>query len=135
MQEIEYEGQWWLPGEYNDRVGGIAKYELKEGVKLETFEEFDSVNDTIDSHERIIGESKTGDQITLQKCKRTYINHNHSGGIHSTNAVYKSDRMIVGDYWFGNNKNLSFDKLMISFPLLNEWSQLTSPASQNVVPE
>ncbi len=71
MEELEYNGVWWLPDEPEKRFYGILKFTPSEGAILDLMGSFRDIKDDILKHkeyEIILGISSDGKYITLYKC-------------------------------------------------------------------
>lgn len=135
MDIIEYEGHWWLPNEYENRVGGILSYNPQTGGNLDLFEAFEDGSHQDPEHEyhsRLYGVSKDGDFITIVDCHRSGFGSSLS---EDGNVSYSSYgvRYILDGVHVPSNRNISFTELKISFPGVKEWSQHV-PLSNNDPP-
>ncbi|QKY21353.1 hypothetical protein B4589_013585 [Halolamina sp. CBA1230] len=125
MEKLEYEGHWWLPGEHEDRVGGVLRFEPTEGAELELFEAFETgfmQDDRHDSHSRLYGVSKEGDFLTLVNSTRTGFGSTHGQNGEISHSSYHVQYIIEGEQ-IPKNNNISFTKFWVSFPGIKEWSQ------------
>ena len=122
MERQTIRGNWWLPGEYQERVGGILTYEPESDIKLELFETFRGMFDPSDVRtHRLNGISVDGDRICLYGCHRE--SYSFSSG--STSSRYSAKTLVVTNNGDLFNNSAAFDKVYISFPLLERWLRYT----------
>lgn len=125
MQNVEYKGHWWTPGNKRDRVGGVLSFDPKRGADLELFESFDSSLDKNPEHkyhDRIYGVSREGDFLTLVNCYRSDFGGTESSSGHISRSSYQPRYVLDGIHVPANN-NIRFTQLKMSYPGLKEWSK------------
>lgn len=125
METVEYDGHWWIPGQYGDRVGGVLSYEPQSGATLKLFEAFESnlhQDAEHNYHSRLYDTSKDGDFLTLVNCLRDGFSSTHSQKGQVSSSTYTTRYIIEGTY-VPSNQNVSFTELKVSFPGIEEWSQ------------
>lgn len=125
MQNVEYKGHWWPPGNEGDRVGGVLSFDPKRGADLELFESFESSvqeNPEHEYHDRVFGVSREGEFLTLVNCYRSGFGGNYSPGGRISRSSYQPRYVLDGIHVPANN-NIRFTQLKMSFPGLKEWSQ------------
>lgn len=122
--EQQWPGEWWEPGNRDERVGGVAKYTPERGLELEVFNEFrDSPlppRPDEDPHfDRLHGLIEGEEAATLINC--TYTG---ADGDRQAAAVYRLNYVLEGAF-FQPKENIAFDEAEVQFSLLNQWAQLT----------
>lgn len=73
MDEQEYRGHWWLPDQYDERVGGVATYSPTTGANIELFDLLVPTAEAMTNsvqHDRIHGRTTDGDKIMLLDVRR-----------------------------------------------------------------
>lgn len=129
MQNIEYKGYWWFPGEKTDKVGGTVTYYPESGIRLDLFDILETSDDSsskgANRYNRLLGESKDGTSITLLNLSSSSRHYSSSSWM-----SYQAKRMLVGPH-FPNNHHISFDKIRVSFPLMEEWTARESVNGDN----
>jgi len=136
MQSVEYEGHWWLPGEQENRVGGVLSFDPRKGADLELFEAFESgihEDPEHEYHSRLYGASRDGDFLTLVNCYRSGFGATHSQSGQISHSSYQP-RYILEGIHVPPTQNISFTELKVSFPGLKEWSQHTPLSDTNHLP-
>jgi hypothetical protein len=128
MDEREYRGHWWLPDQFDERVGGVANYSPANGPTVELFDSLvptaEAMTNTV-RHDRIHGLTTDGDAMVLLGCKMTNFSNKHTQTARVSTSEYVARYLLKGDFFYRNN--ISFDSVRIGFPLLEEWAELISP--------
>lgn len=121
--EQKWPGEWWEPGNRDDRVGGIAKYTPERGLELEVFNEFRDnplplPPDDTPYFNRLHGLIEGEEAATLINCTGTGADDDQQAA-----AVYRLNYVLEGAF-FQPNENIAFDEAEVRFSLLNQWAQL-----------
>lgn len=119
-------GHWWIPNEYENRVGGTLELYDEDLFRLEIFSEFGDPpyafnNQSIKEIPKILGVTTDGREVTLINCRRDNYNDTRKQGTRNVSSVYVSSRAIVG-YSF-ENENPAFDAVDVSFPYQEDWTR------------
>lgn len=123
MEEQNFRGSWWLPGEFSDRVGGVLSYEPESEIKLELFETISGSHLTDRTiHRRLHGLTNEGERVNLYDCKRTK-QRNQNG---STSSEYSAHLLTVNETGSMFNHASAFDQIHVSFPLVGRWTGFNS---------
>lgn len=125
MESVEYRGHWWIPGEIENRVGGVLSFDPETGADLELFEAFESSPHSDPAYEyftRLYGVSRDGGFLTLIDCYRMNFGSSRSQSGQVSRSTYDLRYVIDGTH-VPENENVSFTELKVSFPGLKEWSQ------------
>lgn len=129
MEEVEYQGHWWLPGQSNDRVGGVLHFHPDEMPRLSLFQALDNNPENFDSDSaltfpKLVGLTTEGTPVTLVNCKRDKYNSSSNQQDANTSSEYVLSYVLLG-YRF-ENENPAFDTLNVGFPYQEDWSRLSS---------
>lgn len=121
--ERQWPGEWWVPGNREERVGGIAKYTPERGLELEVFNEFCDRPlllrpDETPHFDRLHGQIEGEEATTLINCTYTGADDDRQAA-----AVYRLNYVLEGAF-FQPNENIAFDEAEVRFSLLNQWAQL-----------
>ena len=130
MDEQEFRGHWWLPDQYEERVGGVATYSPADGSTVELFDSLvptaEAMTNTI-RHDRIQGLTTDGDAVVLLGCKQTNFSNKSTQSAGVSISEYRAKYLLKGKFFRKNN--ISFDSIRCGFPLLEEWAELIIPRS------
>lgn len=133
---VEYKGHWWLPGEQENRVGGILSFDPQTGADLELFDAFESglhEDPEHGYHSRLHGVSREGDSLTLVNCYRRSFGATDSRSGQISRSSYQPMFVLDGIH-VPSTQNISFTELKVSFPGLKEWSRHTPLSNTNHLP-
>jgi hypothetical protein len=116
MDEQEYRGHWWLPDQYDERVGGVATYSPTTGPNIELFDSLvpttEAMTDSV-QHDRIHGFTTDGDKIVLLRCMQTHFSGNLAQN--TSTSGYRAEYLFKDNFFYRNN--ISFDSVRVGFPL------------------
>ncbi|WP_114579386.1 HEPN domain-containing protein [Saliphagus sp. LR7] len=118
LEEREYEGYWWLPEEFDERVGGELTFSQEDGIHLRLFSALDQEKHKRVAFDNIFGLATSGEKITLKDTIRCGYSDSHMYGAQIMSTEYKSDHLYVGELF---EEEPVFDSLKFEFPLLFEW--------------
>lgn len=116
MKNFELKGIWWLPGNRENHIIGILKFNPEDGAYLELIGQllgYDEVETNI-----ILGKTSDGKDITLYKCfkaRKTFS----SGGF-SMAVVYAN--IIFEGVHFNTEEDIRFKELSCHYSNLDEWA-------------
>jgi len=127
MESKEYQGHWWLPGEFDNRSGGVLNFHPEQLSRLSLFSALNTDpkytgSDSIFTTSKIFGQTTDGSPITLLNCKRDKYNTNFTEFGRQTNSEIVASYILDG--YLYENQNPAFDSLKISFPFLEDWARL-----------
>ena len=115
VDDIEYEGQWWLPENETQKFHGKLTVSQGKGGKL-CFRAFDSNMLKLSKTDIILGNSKDGKKITLYKC--VLLNLSYSGS--AQEYVFISTYVFVGAL-FNTTDQIAFKCLYVRYLNLETW--------------
>jgi hypothetical protein len=123
MQEFEWNGIWWLPGNKDKHIAGTLKFHPVEGARLELTGTFRNLaglrsNDFYDD-DIILGEI-FGKIVTLYKCHECIFNINAPG---FTGSTYSIEYIITGTH-FAKKEEILFKSITVRTNYLEEWINL-----------
>jgi hypothetical protein len=124
LDELEYEGNWWLPG--GEPVRGKLSYAPSEGLRLE-LDHFlpgavpdDAGDRTVPSRiDILLGKSFRGELLTLVSCSDMVTIIRFGGGTPSSS--YRAERLLVGAH-FQTLDAIRFESIAIQLTHLNRWA-------------
>lgn len=128
-EELQWPGEWWEPGNRDDRVGGVVKYTPERGLELEVFNEFGDSSfpfgfDNNSRFDRIHGLIKGKEAATLVNCARIGTDDENQVA-----AVYGLNYLLEGAF-FLPNENIAFNEAEVQFSMLNQWAQLVDTGGE-----
>ncbi|MGV2803410.1 hypothetical protein GNF85_06905 [Clostridium perfringens] len=120
MNNIEYKGVWWLPGNSKNYIIGILSFNSDEGVYLELIGQLDSY----DKYNIILGRTSDGRKITLYKCFEVNKTHNSNGFV--TTRVFAN--IIFEGVHFNSDDDIKFSEISCHYSNLDEWAWMQGPS-------
>lgn len=123
MDKFNLDGMWWLPGRESETVSGSLVYNPRESIYLSlngSFKDIEQVNN-INNHNIILGVTSKGKHITLYKCYETKSSFSMPG---YPTTIYQIQYIFEGEH-FETPESLSFERYLISFSNLENWTGVT----------
>lgn len=120
MKEIEYKGIWWLPGNEENYISGILKFNSDEGAHLELIGQLAGYENL--ETDIIIGKTSNGTNITLYKCFE--INKTFSSNGFPTTIIFAN--MIFEGVQFNSEEDIKFNEVSCHFSNLDEWAWMNA---------
>jgi len=123
VQSVEYRGLWWRPADSEKRVAGVLTFRSGQRPTLELlgsfFDAAETLNRMFGSYVEpvILGESSTGQQITLLDCTETPAD----GTLNFVSANYEATFLLVGRH-FERDADALFRVIEVSFTNLEDWT-------------
>lgn len=128
-ENFEYKGEWFLPSEKSNRVIGILKFDILEGISLELLGSFrETPLIPFMQYEDIIqGVTSDSQQITLLNCYPKSVSSpkiivNEEIGIPS--ALYSINFILEGEH-IDNVQEIRFQRVVAEIHNLSEWIGIT----------
>src|SRR6266566_120261 len=116
LDEMKYEGLWWLPSEADKKVPGTLKFTQAIGALLEITGSLSASDGLIESAV-ILGVSTDGKEITLRECFETHRSV-HVPGMEA--SVFLVTEVFIGAH-FGSASDIKFDLVSVGLAYLDEW--------------
>ena len=125
-EDLEFEGQWFLPNNPEHRLQGVLKVDKDEGIVLKLYGNFDN-NSPIPNlnHEEALILGVTGKlaKITLKRClliksEGARVNKN---GESSVGNSYYSILYILENFHFSKVEDITFKNISAQIMYLDEW--------------
>lgn len=125
IDSFTFEGYWWIPENSKEKVPGVFSFSQEEGGYLnlnggfleKTPENLNILNNKGDRQELILGESNSGEKITLWRC----TSFSHSFNYMFSNQIKYRANIIFRNIHFNNSKEIKFRKLRIHYQHLIKW--------------
>lgn len=111
-----------MPGEFDEKVGGVLRFNQENGAQLNLFSALDERTDDLVDFDKIFGISTEGVQITLSNILRVNYSEKRARGGEIMPTELTGNQVLVGKHFDGEPE---FDNLRIEFPLLYEWADKT----------
>ncbi|MDO9289147.1 MAG: hypothetical protein Q7T83_10180 [Thermodesulfovibrionales bacterium] len=128
MQEFEYDGQWWLPENSENKISGTLKFHPVEGAYLEligSFKEYDDIVNSKFSHvDIILGITTNNKLLTLYKCFLSKAKASHSPDSSFVATTFFANVVFIGCH-FEKGEDILFDSLSINYSHLEDWTGIT----------
>lgn len=125
IERVLIKGEWWLPTNPDKKVRGTFNFNPKEGLKLDLLGVFDytGLNRRLSNFEIILGESDSGQSITLYKCLETHLHHPTISSIGSSGFPTSNFEitMLMTNIHFSKIEDFELDKLCVRFNAMNDW--------------
>ncbi|MFQ6054681.1 MAG: hypothetical protein ACE5J3_01700, partial [Methanosarcinales archaeon] len=120
MEELEYNGIWWLPENPDNKISGTLKFHPVEGANLELIGSFKGLNDlnTFLQPNIILGITSNGKIITLYKC---YESQSHMSMPEFLSSSFIASVVFLGHH-FEKEEDIIFDSLLLNYSHLEEWA-------------
>jgi len=119
LDDLELEGEWWLPGKETNRVKGKLTFSDSEGVQLCVYSKVEGLDRKFPvGHSIILGESSDGIAITLQECESdmsTFFDLEAVGSLYNVQFAY------VGSH-LADPENATFCRLQVRYTYLSDWA-------------
>ena len=139
LESFEHKGFWWVPSYSGEKVPGVLKYSMDNGITLELIGHFSLGNkfkilidvDCYPPLEVINGKLYDGRLITLLDCQ---ISECKTGTIMSL-PTFKCVSMIIGPVLFTKKADVRFRQVVASIQYLNDWLGLNSAFHIEYQPE
>lgn len=117
MDNIEYQGEWWLPEDPGKKITGILKFNKIDGIKLELLGSFiDIENDEPFESKFILGTSIYGKRITIYQC--FIVNLRYGFSTVQSYSIISAKYAFIGGH-FIDEENLRFNEISIECEDLN----------------
>jgi len=131
METIDFKGLWWLPDDPENHLSGVLQVEHGRPI-LETLGDFGheelartatevSYSTSLETHERILGISADGKDITLERSQGSPGHKMNFPGLSTASYAYLA--ALVGKH-FESGDPVEFDEVAISATDLNAWTQV-----------
>lgn len=113
-------GDWWLPGQ-GKKISGVFTYDSNNGIRLELhdsfFDEKTTMKGSYQQPEFILGETRSGQEVTLYKAIISNVTYSFSG---------KPTMVVAANYvFFGSQiqskKDLRFQKMSLHWQGIESW--------------
>lgn len=128
MEDIEFEGLWWLPETPETRIPGTLAFSPDSGVSLDLFGSLKDPGDHIATVQReladpgmVLGLSSKGKPVTLWRCWEKRKKVNLAG---FTKTSFHADIVLVGAYLEGIEE-ARFTKMSAEYRHLDEWAGIS----------
>lgn len=70
IEEREFEGYWWVPGESDEKVGGVLNFSQENRIRLRLFSALSEKKDGFVEFDKIFGFTSDAKKITLENTLR-----------------------------------------------------------------
>jgi hypothetical protein len=123
IEELEYEGIWWIPGKPKEKVSGTLRFTPDEGAILDligSFKDIKNMNKMLEP-EIILGVSSNGKNITLYKCFETKSSFSSPG--FQTSSFY-ANFVFIGAH-FQKSEDIKFKSISVHYLHLDEWVNIS----------
>jgi hypothetical protein len=107
LEQLDYEGKWWLPNKPNDPFPGSLTFSQDKGAVLSLMGSFDLIGEDISKHELILGETSDGKKITVVG-KLSYSIYPYA----SSRSLIEFQRIFLGVH-FLRPEDIKFDIVWI----------------------
>lgn len=128
MEELEFEGLWWLPETPEARVPGTVGFSPDSGASLDLLDslkepgnQFAALERELVQPEVILGVSSKGKPVTLWDCWERRKRVNLAG---FTKTSFHADVVLVGAH-LGSAEEARFKKMSAEYRHLDEWAGIS----------
>lgn len=119
LEDFQWEGEWWLPGNETNRVKGKLAFSNSEGLQLCVYSMVEGLDRKFPVvHSIILGESSDGLAITLHQCESdwpTLFDPTMAGTRYNAQVAY------VGSH-LADPENATFYRLQVRYTYLSDWA-------------
>ena len=120
FDDFELSGNWYLPSNPQDKVGGILSFKNGNAITLDLFKDFSGKQSGV-FPKVILGIAFDGTKCTLVNCYR--LGPVIQALPYGTRSIYGADLLFVG-HLFESEEEILFPSIAINFSSLEEWTQL-----------
>jgi hypothetical protein len=123
IEEISYEGIWWLPAKPEDQITGTLRFNQDKGANLDLIGSFvdhfepGPITGKAFEADIILGKSANGKDITLYRCFETHSKTSFPG---MTTSSLFAHAVFIGAH-FDDAEKITFNRLSVRFTNLDEW--------------
>lgn len=126
IEEKEFEGYWWRPGEEDNYAGGKVAFSPENGIVLNTFSSFAEGMTTMrldaSDFDRLYGVTTDGNPVTLDTCQVVSSDYKSKKGGSAATLEMKWQYLLIGHHF---DDDIVFDRVRVTYPLLDSWSQVS----------
>lgn len=115
-----------MPGEEEDYTGGKLTFSPDDGIFLNTFSSFGegmkNISLEASDFDRLYGVTTEGAPVTLENCQIVSPSYKRKKGGVAAPLEMRWGYLLVGHHF---EEAISFDRIRTTYPLLDQWSQMS----------